>query len=417
MKKIIIEGGRPLCGTVAVSGAKNAALPVLFATLLVSGRCAIENLPDIGDVALSLDILRRLGADVRRIHKNGYVIDCSAARGVTAACEEVRGIRGSVYLLGAGLGRFGEAECLLPGGCALGLRPIDQHLLAFRAMGATVTEEKDRIHLRADRLVGTDITFETVSVGATVNAILAATGAEGVTRLFGASKEPHVTDLIRFLGACGACITGGGTDCIRIVGGRPLHGVVHRLIPDMIEAGTYLMAGIMSGGSVTTTDVAPAHLQGVISVLKQAGADITETADTVTATATGSLLGLRLETGPYPAFPTDLHPQLAALLATAQGPSCIEETIWPDRFRYADELWQAGLCIRRNGNCAEIAGGNIPRPAVMQATDLRAGAAEMIAALGAKGLSVIEGAEMIARGYEDPVEKLRLLGAQIHAEA
>lgn len=411
MKKLIIEGGRPLCGAVAASGAKNAALPVLFATLAVAGPCVVENLPDIGDVTLTLEILRGLGAFVTRHGPHVCTIDCTAVRKVTAENESVHSIRGSVYLLGAGLARSGHAECLLPGGCALGARPIDQHLLAFRALGAGIVEENDRIRVTADRLKGADITFGTVSVGATVNAILAATAAEGVTRLRNASCEPHIGDLIRFLNACGAAVTQKEDGTVVIEGGRTLHGARHRLVPDMIEAGTYLIAGIMSGGSVTVTEACPAHLAELIRLLQKAGADMTFTDTTVTATATGSLLGISFETGPYPAFPTDLHPQMAALLATAQGPSRIEERVWPDRFRYIDELWQAGLCIRRNGCCAEIAGGNRPRPSVLCATDLRAGAAGMIAALGAAGHSVIENAEMILRGYEDPVGKFRRLGA------
>lgn len=411
MKKLIIEGGRPLFGAVTAGGAKNAALPVLFAALAVDGPCIVENLPDIGDVALALEILRGLGASVTRCDAHCCIVDCTGVGRVSAENENVHGIRGSVYLLGAGLARSGYAECLLPGGCALGARPIDQHLLAFRALGAEIVESDDQIRVKAERLHGADITFSTVSVGATVNAILAATAAQGMTVLRNASAEPHIGDLIRFLNQCGGAVRQSADGTVVIEGGRPLHGGEHRLISDMIEAGTYLIAGVMSGGSVTVTDVCPAHLAGLTRLLREAGADMTATETTVTATATGSLLGISFATGPYPAFPTDLHPQMAALLATAQGPSCIEECVWPDRFRYIDELWLSGLCIRRRGRYAEIAGDDRPRPSSLCATDLRAGAAEMIAALGAKGKSVIENAEMILRGYEDPVGKFRRLGA------
>ena len=413
MKTVRLQGMRPLEGTVTVGGAKNAALPVLFATLLTTGRSIIENLPDIGDVRLALDILRSLGAKVTYLHPHCVSIDTAHLLDCDCADSAARGMRGSVYLLGALLGRRGYATMGIPGGCALGDRPVDRHLNAFRTLGAETTTEAGRITVRASSLTGGRVVFREVSVGATVNALLAAVAAEGVTTVSGAAREPYVACLCRYLIACGARIEGVGTEELTVRGGSPLGGCTFALMGDMMEAGSYLIMGAQTGGSVTVRGADPDHLFALLSVLAASGATVSVAEDTVTVAAGERILPVEVTTGPYPAYPTDLHPQLVSYLLRAEGKSRLRETVWSDRFRYTDQLRRLGGLVTVEGDAVEIRGTPHLHGATVRIPDLRAGAALVGGALSARGESLATGFELVERGYENMVEKLSALGARI----
>ena len=413
MEKYIINGGKPLKGVVNISGAKNAAVAILPATILAAGKCLIENLPDISDVMVSLQILSELGARVRLINKNTYEIDTTYLSCTEVPNELSRQMRASYYFLGALLGRFGNAQVAMPGGCNLGPRPIDQHLKAFTALGAQDSVEYGMINVHTDGLKGVHIFFDTVSVGATMNAMLSAVLAEGQTVLENVAKEPHVVDLANCLNMMGAEIRGAGTDVIRIRGVKSMHGCEYSIIPDQIEAGSYMVAAAVTGGDVTVRNVIPKHLEPITAKLRLAGCEVEEFDESVRVRRTGDLHPLKIKTMPHPGFPTDLQPLFAVMLCLAKGTSIITEGIWENRFRYADELAHMGANIQVDGQVAVIEGVDSLQAAPLRASDLRAGAALVVAALGAHGTSEIDETSHIERGYENIVEKFQALGADI----
>ena len=413
MEKYIINGGIPLHGEVEISGAKNAAVAILPATILAAGKCVIENLPAISDVMVSLQILSELGARVRLINKNTYEIDTTYLSCTEVPNELSRQMRASYYFLGALLGRFGNAQVAMPGGCNLGPRPIDQHLKAFTALGAEDSVEYGMINVHSDSLKGVHIFFDTVSVGATMNAMLSAVLAEGQTVLENVAKEPHVVDLANCLNMMGAAIRGAGTDVIRIRGVKSMHGCEYSIIPDQIEAGSYMVAAAVTGGDVTVRNVIPKHLEPITAKLRLAGCEVEEFDESVRVRRTGDLHPLKIKTMPHPGFPTDLQPLFAVMLCLAKGTSIITEGIWENRFRYADELAHMGANIQVDGQVAVIEGVDSLQAAPLRASDLRAGAALVVAALGAKGTSEVDETSHIERGYENIVEKFQALGADI----
>ena len=413
MEKYIINGGIPLHGEVEISGAKNAAVAILPATILAAGKCVIENLPAISDVMVSLQILSELGARVRLINKNTYEIATTYLSCTEVPNELSRQMRASYYFLGALLGRFGNAQVAMPGGCNLGPRPIDQHLKAFTALGAEDSVEYGMINVHSDSLKGVHIFFDTVSVGATMNAMLSAVLAEGQTVLENVAKEPHVVDLANCLNMMGAEIRGAGTDVIRIRGVKSMHGCEYSIIPDQIEAGSYMVAAAVTGGDVTVRNVIPKHLEPITAKLRLAGCEVEEFDESVRVRRTGDLHPLKIKTMPHPGFPTDLQPLFAVMLCLAKGTSIITEGIWENRFRYADELAHMGANIQVDGQVAVIEGVDSLQAAPLRASDLRAGAALVVAALGAKGTSEVDETSHIERGYENIVEKFQALGADI----
>ena len=413
MEKYIINGGIPLHGEVEISGAKNAAVAILPATILAAGKCVIENLPAISDVMVSLQILSELGARVRLINKNTYEIDTTYLSCTEVPNELSRQMRASYYFLGALLGRFGNAQVAMPGGCNLGPRPIDQHLKAFTALGAEDSVEYGMINVHSDSLKGVHIFFDTVSVGATMNAMLSAVLAEGQTVLENVAKEPHVVDLANCLNMMGAEIRGAGTDVIRIRGVKSMHGCEYSIIPDQIEAGSYMVAAAVTGGDVTVRNVIPKHLEPITAKLRLAGCEVEEFDESVRVRRTGDLHPLKIKTMPHPGFPTDLQPLFAVMLCLAKGTSIITEGIWENRFRYADELAHMGANSQVDGQVAVIEGVDSLQAAPLRASDLRAGAALVVAALGAKGTSEVDETSHIERGYENIVEKFQALGADI----
>ena len=413
MEKYIINGGIPLHGEVEISGAKNAAVAILPATILAAGKCVIENLPAISDVMVSLQILSELGARVRLINKNTYEIDTTYLSCTEVPNELSRQMRASYYFLGALLGRFGNAQVAMPGGCNLGPRLIDQHLKAFTALGAEDSVEYGMINVHSDSLKGVHIFFDTVSVGATMNAMLSAVLAEGQTVLENVAKEPHVVDLANCLNMMGAEIRGAGTDVIRIRGVKSMHGCEYSIIPDQIEAGSYMVAAAVTGGDVTVRNVIPKHLEPITAKLRLAGCEVEEFDESVRVRRTGDLHPLKIKTMPHPGFPTDLQPLFAVMLCLAKGTSIITEGIWENRFRYADELAHMGANIQVDGQVAVIEGVDSLQAAPLRASDLRAGAALVVAALGAKGTSEVDETSHIERGYENIVEKFQALGADI----
>jgi len=407
--KYVIEGGRPLRGEVTVSGAKNAAVALIPATLLVKGVCRLENIPKISDVTLLLSVLRRMGAVIQTVNSHTYDIDCTNVD--SCSVPFASRIRASYYLAGALLGRFGRGEVPLPGGCDLGERPIDQHLKGFRAMGADVTIANGNIIADGHgRLRGAGIYLDVVSVGATINIMLAAALAEGMTVIDNAAKEPHIVDVANFLNSMGANITGAGTDVIKIRGVDKLHGGSYTIIPDQIEAGTYLAAVGAAGGKILVRNVIPKHLDSIVAKLEEAGLEIRDFDDSIQIERTSRLRSIHIKTMPYPGFPTDMVPQLAALLCVADGTSYINEGIWSNRFRFADEYARLGAHIQVNGKTAVIEGIPELSGATMKACDLRAGAGMILAGLATKDITEIEDVHHIERGYEDIVEKMRALG-------
>lgn len=414
MEKIIIDGGVALDGKVEISGMKNAAVAVLFATIAVNDVCVIENLPQISDVKLSLEILRSVGARTHITGKNAVEIDTRSVKNTVVPFELARKMRASYYLVGASLARFGSAKVGLPGGCDFGSRPIDQHVKAFEALGANVTVGGGC--LDACTFGGVrpaNIFFDCVTVGATINTIIASVLADGMTVIENAAKEPHIVDLANFLNYCGANITGAGTDVIKIKGVERLHGCNYAIIPDMIEAGTFMAAAAATGGRLYISNVIPKHLEAISAKIGEMGAEIEEYDDAVMITRRGKLLRSNVKTLPYPGFPTDMNPQIAVLMALADGVSQISETIWDGRFRYVEELRRMGARIKVDGKLAVIEGGYPLTHANVRAVDLRAGAAMIIAGLACDGRTEIDEVHYIERGYDNIVSKLRSVGARI----
>ena len=420
MRKYVIRGGKPLNGEVRISGAKNAAVAITPAALLVNGVCRIENIPQISDVTMLLTILEEMGARIRTINRTTMEIDCRPISVPEAKSENMRRIRASYYLIGAMLGRFGRAVVAMPGGCNFGgVRPIDQHVKGFTAMGANVgiigngylEAEAETGHMH-----GADIFLDVVTVGATMNLMLAAVLAEGTTVIDNAAREPHIVDLANFLNAMGADIRGAGTSVIRVFGADRLRGGTYTIIPDQIEAGTYLAAAAAAGGDVLVKGVIPKHLFSITAKLEEMGAEIIDLGDMVRIRSEGRLHTANVKTMPYPGFPTDMQPQIVTCLARADGTSVVTEDVWDDRFKYVGELAKMGAKIQVDGKVAVIQGVEKLTGATVKACDLRAGAAMVIAGLSAEGVTRVTEIHHIQRGYEDLVQKLRGLGADICEE-
>ncbi len=417
MTKYIVQGGQPLFGEVRISGAKNAAVAIIPAALLVDGVCRIENIPQISDVTALLKILEQLGAKVRFLNRSDVEIDCRRIATTQVSQELAHKIRASYYLIGALLGRFGEAEVSMPGGCNFGgVRPIDQHVKGFVAMGAEV-REGDFICAKADggRMKGANIYLDVVSVGATMNIMMAAALAEGTTVIENAAKEPHIVDLANFLNSMGADIKGAGTDTIRIFGVDRLHGGSYAIIPDQIEAGTYMAAVAACGGQVLVRGIIPKHMDCITAKLQEMGVQVEEQDDTLLVRHAGRLRRTNVKTLPYPGFPTDMQPQITVALCLAEGTSMVTEGVWDNRYRYVGELTRMGAQIRVEGRSAVVEGVERLNAASVQAYDLRAGAAMVIAALAADGVSEVTNVHYIERGYEDIIGKLRGIGAKIES--
>ena len=417
MTKYIVQGGHPLFGEVRISGAKNAAVAIIPAALLVDGVCRIENIPQISDVTALLKILEQLGANVRFLNRSSVEIDCRQISTTQVSQELAHKIRASYYLIGALLGRFGEAEVSMPGGCNFGgVRPIDQHVKGFVAMGAEV-REGDFICAKADggRMKGANIYLDVVSVGATMNIMMAAVLAEGTTVIENAAKEPHIVDLANFLNSMGADVKGAGTDTIRIFGVDKLHGGSYAIIPDQIEAGTYMAAVAACGGQVLVRGIIPKHMDCITAKLQEMGVQVEEQDDTLLVRRSGKLHRANVKTLPYPGFPTDMQPQITVALCLAEGTSMVTEGVWDNRYRYVGELTRMGAQIRVEGRSAVVEGVEDLNAASVQAYDLRAGAAMVIAGLAAEGTSEVSNVHYIERGYEDIIEKLRSIGAQIES--
>ena len=416
MTKYLIHGGNPLHGTIHISGAKNAAVAIIPAALLVDGVCRIENVPQISDVTLILQILQELDADIRTVNRTTVEVDCSHIRNRQVPYELARKIRASYYLVGALLSRFGWAEVPLPGGCDLGGRPVDQHIKGFVAMGAEVDVRSGLIYARVpngSRLAGGQVYLDIVSVGATMNIMLAATLAAGLTVIENAAKEPHIVDLANFLNSMGADIRGAGTDVIKIRGVSRLRGGTYSIIPDQIEAGTYMTAVAAAGGEVLIKNIIPKHLDCITAKLVEMGVEVEEQDDALLLRREGPLSRVNVKTMPYPGFPTDMQPQIASVLCIAQGTSVLTEGVWDNRYRYVDEFRRMGAHIQVDGKVAVIEGVDHLTGAPVHACDLRAGAAMVVAGLAAQGATEIDGIHHIERGYETIVEKLANLGADI----
>lgn len=413
MEKFFINGQVPLNGEVKISGAKNAAVAIIPAVILSDGICRIENVPNINDVTLMAHILEQMGASVKMINKSTFEIDARNVHSHVASFNFVRNMRASCYLLGALLGRFHKASVALPGGCDFGVRPIDQHLKGFSALGASNSVESGLVNVTAERLVGDTVYMDVVSVGATINIILAAVKAEGTTIIENAAKEPHIVDLANFLNSMGAEISGTGTDSIKIKGVKHLNGTTYSIIPDQIEAGTYMVAAAATGGNVIVKNVIPKHLEAITAKLQEIGVDVQEFDDSVRVYSCGSFNKCNVKTMPHPGFPTDMQPQITALLSMANGTSIVNENVWDNRFRYTDELNRFGSKISVDGKIAVIEGVSELVGTSVRAMDLRAGAAMIIAGLAACGTTIIEDINHIERGYENIVEKLTGLGADI----
>jgi len=413
MEYISIKGGNRLEGEVYISGAKNAAVAIIPAAIAANDICIIENLPDIADVQALTTAMTQIGAVCTFRDEHTLEIDSRNITNYCATYESVRKIRASYYLLGVLLGRFGQAEVPMPGGCNFGVRPIDQHIKGLTALGAEISIEHGIIKARADKLVGTNIYLDVVSVGATINIMLAAVYAEGVTIIENAAKEPHIVDTANFLNILGAEIKGAGTDIIKITGVKKLHGGTYTIIPDQIESGTYMIAAAVTGGDVFVRNIIPKHMESIISKLTEMNCKITTGADYVRVRTDKKLRCVNLKTMPYPGFPTDLQPQFTALLCTASGTGILTETVWENRFQYINELKRLGANIKLDGRTAVVQGDCKLSGAQVNATDLRAGATLVIAGLVANGETLIGNVRYIDRGYEKIEEKLRALGADI----
>ena len=414
METLIINGGGALRGSVEINGAKNAAVAILPAAVLASkGKCIIDNIPDIEDVHCLERILLDLGCNVKKTSKNVLEIDAADINTVNARTEDVRRMRASYYFIGSLLARFGKAKVELPGGCPIGVRPIDQHIKGFEALGANVTIEHGAVLVEAESLKAANIFFDVVSVGATINVMIAATMAEGTTVLENVAKEPHVVDVANFLNSMGADIKGAGTDVIRIKGVNELVGCNYSVIPDQIEAGTFMIAAAATKGDVTITNIIPKHLESISAKLIEMGAIVEEGDDSVRVTVDNELRGVNLKTAPYPGFPTDVQQPMSVLLSITKGRSLVTESIWENRHKHTDELKKMGAMIKVEGRTAIIDGVEKLEGAKVIATDLRAGAAMVIAGLIANGETEIVDIEHIDRGYPHIEEKFRSLGADI----
>ena len=415
MEKYVINGGTALRGEVEISGAKNAAVAIIPAALIVDGVCRIENIPQISDTDMLLTILRELGAKIKFINNSTIEIDCTNVRLQDTPFELMRKIRASYYLIGAMLSRFGHAKTTMPGGCNFGVRPIDQHIKGMTALGADVDVRNGFVYAdaRGGRLRGARIYLDKVSVGATMNIILAAVLAEGRTVIENAAREPHIVDLANFLNSMGADIRGAGTDTIKVNGVEKLHGGSYAIIPDQIEAGTYMVAAAATGGEVLIKNVIPRHLECISAKLRETGTFVEEYEDSVLVRSEGALKRVNVKTLPYPGFPTDMQPPMGALLCLAKGTSVITEGVYDNRYKYMNELRKMGAEIQVDGRVAVIEGGKGLTGAQVQACDLRAGAAMVIAGMCASGTTVVEDIHYIERGYENFVGKLSALGADI----
>lgn len=413
LEKYVINGGKKLFGEVEISGAKNAVDAIIPATILANSPCRIENIPNISDVAIFIEILYKLGAKVKFINKTTIEIDSSRILYPVVPYELAKKMRASSYLLGALLGRFSRAKVAMPGGCDFGVRPIDQHIKGFEALSANVTVGHGMVEAYANRLRGNTVYFDVVSVGATVNILLASVKAEGVTIIENAAKEPHIVDLANFLNTMGADVRGAGTDVIKVHGVNNLHGATYSIIPDQIEAGTYMVATAATGGEVLIKNVIPKHLESISAKLEEMGVKITENDDSILVKRTGPINKINLKTMPHPGFPTDMQPQMAVLLSLAEGTSIITEGIFDNRFKYVDELKRMGAKIQVDGKIAVVEGVSRLTAAPVRATDLRAGAAMLIAGLSCNGTTEIEDIGHIDRGYENVDVKLRSIGADI----
>ncbi len=413
MDKFVIQGGHRLSGEIEVSGAKNAAVAIIPAVILSDEPCILENVPNISDVSISLRILSEMGADVKMINRTTFRIDASHLGNSVVPYEMARKMRASYYFLGALLGKYKRARVSMPGGCPLGDRPIDQHLKAFSALGAESSIDHGMVDVSAKELTGNQIYLDVVSVGATMNAILAAVRAKGLTVIENAAKEPHIVDLANFLNSMGANIMGAGTDVIKIKGVNYLRGTTYTIIPDQIEAGTYMIAAAATKGDILIKNITPKHLESITAKLAKIGVNIEEFDDSIRVWVDGPLVKTSVKTMPHPGFPTDMQPQIATLLTLAEGTSIVTEGIWSNRFRYVDELRRMGADISVDGKVAVIEGTGHLAGAQVKACDLRAGAALIIAGLAANGITEIEDIYHIERGYENMDEKLRGVGAVI----
>ena len=413
MEQYVIKGGNPLVGEVDIAGAKNAALPIISAAIMTDETVTLENLPDVNDVNVLLDSIRGIGAYVERIDRHTVKINGSTIHGCAVEYEYIKKIRASYYLLGALLGKYNNASVPLPGGCNIGSRPIDQHLKGFRAIGANVKIDHGTIVANCDHMTGAHIFMDIVSVGATINIMMAASRAVGRTIIENAAKEPHVVDVANFLNSMGANIRGAGTDVIRINGVSGFHGCTYAIVPDMIEAGTFMMAAAATKGDIIVKNVIPKHMEAVSAKLLEIGCEVEEFDDSIRVVAAKRLHRTHVKTQPYPGCPTDMQPQMSVVLALAQGTSIVTESIFENRFKYVDELSRMGANIKVESNTAIIDGIEGFTGAQITSPDLRAGAALVIAALQADGYSVIDDIIYILRGYEDFDGKLRSLGAEI----
>ena len=413
MEQYIIKGGNPLVGEVEIGGAKNAALAILAAAIMTDETVLIENLPDVNDVNVMLEAISEIGATVQRIDRHTVKINGGTIGNFNIEYDYIKKIRASYYLLGALLGKYRRAEVALPGGCNIGSRPIDQHLKGFRALGADVDIEHGKIVAEADHLKGTHLYFDVVTVGATMNVMMAAAMSEGLTIMENVAKEPHVVDVANFLNSMGANIRGAGTDVIKIRGVRSLHKTEYSIIPDQIEAGTFMFAAAATKGDVTVLNVIPKHLDATISKLIDIGCEVEEFDDAVRVVSKGRLRSTQVKTLPYPGYPTDMQPQIGVTLALARGTSTITESIFENRFKYLGELARMGAQVKVEGNSATIEGIERFSGARVSAPDLRAGAALCIAGLAADGITIVDDIVYIQRGYERFEEKLRSLGGVI----
>ena len=413
LEKYVITGGRPLHGEVQIGGAKNAVVAIIPAAILAKGRCVIENVPEISDVESLLEILRSLGADARFLKRDTLEIDTSDISCTEVPYELARALRGSYYFLGSLLGRCKDANVSMPGGCDFGVRPIDQHIKGFEALGAEVTTDGGVIRAKAKQLTGSHIHFDVVSVGATINVMMAAVRASGITIMENAAKEPHIVDLANFLNSMGADIRGAGTDVIKIHGVDILHPSTYSISPDQIEAGTYMVLAAATQSDLLIKNVIPKHLESITDKLLAAGAEVEEYDDSIRVVGHAEINKINVKTLPHPGFPTDMQPQLTAMLTRANGTSMISEGVWDSRFKYVSELNRMGANISVDGKIAVVEGVPKLTGAPVRATDLRAGAAVVIAALMAEGTTEIENVDHIERGYEKLVEKLTAVGADI----
>lgn len=413
MEQYIIKGGNPLVGEVEIGGAKNAALAILAAAIMTDETVLIDNLPDVNDINVLLEAIQGIGAMVQRVDRHTVKINGSAITDFNIEYDYIKKIRASYYLFGAMLGKYKRAEVALPGGCNIGSRPIDQHLKGFRALGADVDIEHGKIVAEAEHLRGTHLYFDVVSVGATINVMMAAAMADGLTIMENVAKEPHVVDVANFLNSMGANIRGAGTDVIKIRGVKSLHKTEYSIIPDQIEAGTFMFAAAATKGDVTVLNVIPKHLDATISKLVDIGCEVEEFDDAVRVVAKNRLRSTQVKTLPYPGYPTDMQPQIGVVLALAQGTSTITESIFENRFKYLDELARMGAVIKVEGNSATIEGVEKFSGARVSAPDLRAGAALCIAGLATDGITIVDDIVYIQRGYERFEEKLRGLGGII----